>query len=119
MPLAVGRGELHPLLIVVHWAVHQCTPGFQGWERKPRDNPPFGNSLLVLWEGVRGGTGARGCMASHQAMALGVGNLCSMARAHGKRRRMKRSQRKGRALIAAFKGWNKGVGDGVVNVVFR
>lgn len=53
-------------------------------------------------------------MASHQAMALGMGKLCSMARLHWKRRRMKRSERKGRDAIAAFKGWNKGISGGVV-----
>lgn len=36
---------------------------------------------------------------------------------HWKHRRMKLSQRKGRALIAAFKCWNKGVGGGVVIVL--
>lgn len=38
-----------------------------GW-REHRDNPPFGNTLLPLWEGARGwhsGRGVRGITSGH------------------------------------------------------
>lgn len=61
MPLAVGRGELYPSLIVVHWAVHWCAPGFQGL-----GGESTGITLLLgirccrFGRGRGGGTGGRG-----------------------------------------------------------
>lgn len=100
-----NEGELHPSLIFVHWTVHQCTPGFQGLGR--------GSTGITLLLGIPcccfGRRWHRGWMASHGAMAVGTGRLCSMARLHRKRRRMKRSERKGRAWNAPVKSWNKGI----------
>lgn len=80
MPLAVGRGELHSSFIFVHWAVHWCAPGFQGLGREST-----GITLLLGIHSAALGGGKEmtqavgGCVASRQAMALGMGTLCSTA----------------------------------------